>query len=341
VAATDPTSRILRLLGLLQRRPTWTGAELAERLGVTTRTVRRDVDRLRGLGYPVDAVAGHEGGYRLGPGGSMPPLLLEDDEATAVAIALGAASTAASGGLEEPALAALAKIDQVLPPAARARVDEVRAATVVLADGTDRVDPDVLVVAARACAGSEQLRLVYRSRTGSETERRIQPHRMVAAGRRWYLVALDVDAARAARATTDATADADADADADAGIDDGWRTFRADRIVELVPTGHRFQPRDPPDAAALVARGTTVEPYEISVRVRLDCTIDVARARVPATVAVLEPDGDRTILSTGANQLALIIGFLFQLAMPFEVLDPPEVRERFATLGDDLVRRHR
>jgi predicted DNA-binding transcriptional regulator YafY len=325
VADTDPTSRILRLLGLLQRRPVWTGAELAERLGVTTRTVRRDVERLRRLGYPVDAVAGHEGGYRLGSGGSMPPLLLDDDEATAVALALGAASASATGGLEEPALAALAKIDQVLPPAARARVDEVRAATVVLTDRSDRVDPDILVTAARACAGSAQLRLVYRSRDGQRSERRIEPHRMVSNGRRWYLVARDVDAARAARTTGD----------------DGWRTFRADRIVELVPTGHRFEPGDPPDAGALVARGTTVEPYEIVVHVRLDCTMAAARARIPPTVGVLEDDDGRTVLTAGGNELAPIIGYLVQLGLPFEVLDPPDVRARFAALGADLVARHR
>lgn len=325
MADTDPTSRILRLLGLLQRRPVWTGPELAERLGVTTRTVRRDVDRLRGLGYPVDAVAGHDGGYRLGSGGAMPPLLLDDEEATAVALALQSAAAGAAIGLAEPALAALAKIDQVLPPAARSRVEEVRAATVVLAPTGEDVDPDILVTAARGCAGSERLRLTYRSRSGRRTERRIEPYRMVSTGRRWHLVARDVEAT---------LGDPPPD-------DDGWRTFRPDRIVALAPTGHRFVRTDPPDAAALVAAGTTVAPYDIVVRVRLDTSEAVARSRVPPTVGVVTVAGGATILTTGADDLAPIIGFLAQLDLPFEVLEPPDVRAAVRRLGARLERAHR
>ena len=327
MADTDPTTRILRLLGLLQRRPVWTGHELAEHLGVTTRTVRRDVDRLRGLGYPVDAVAGHDGGYRLGSGGAMPPLLLDDDEATAVALALQSTAAGAVAGLAEPALAALAKIDQVLTPAARARVDEVRAATVVLAPAGEDVDPAILVIAARGCAGSERLRLTYRTHSGRRTERRIEPYRMVSTGRRWYLVARDIDV--------------DVAAAEPAPGDDGWRTFRADRILELRATGHRFVRGSTPDAAALVAAGITVAPYDIVVRVRLDTSLASARARVPPTVGVVTADEAGTILTTGANDLAPVIGFLAQLDLPFEVLDPPGVRAAMHRLGARVERAHR
>ncbi len=187
---THPSGRLLALLSLLQRRPSWGGGELAERLGVTPRTVRRDVDRLRELGYFVDATPGPEGGYRLAGGASMPPLLLDDDEATAAALALRSAATGPVMGLEEASLAALSKLDRVLPPHLRTRVDSIRRATVFLDPSEQSVDPELLIVAARASAESERLRLEYSDRLERVTERRIEPFRLVCTGRRWYLVAV-------------------------------------------------------------------------------------------------------------------------------------------------------
>ena len=179
------SARLLRLLSLLQRRPYWGGPELADRLGVTTRTVRRDVQRLRDLGYPVDSVPGEGGGYELGVGGALPPLLLDDDEATAIAVSLGLSTGNAVRGIEGPALAALAKLDRLLPPRLRARVDAVRSATVTLGPPEDAVDADLLVAVAQACDGHERIVASYRDRSGVSSERRLEPYSLVATGRRW------------------------------------------------------------------------------------------------------------------------------------------------------------
>jgi predicted DNA-binding transcriptional regulator YafY len=319
---TTPAARLLRLLSLLQARPVWSGRELAERVGVTGRTIRRDVERLRELGYPVEATPGRDGGYRLGAGGALPPLLLDDDEATAVALALRSAAGGSVAGMEEAALAALSKLDRVLPPQLRSRVEALRDTTVNLSTGDADVDPDVLVTAAQACAAQERCRLTYRDRNGRQSERRIEPYRMVAAGRRWYLVGRDVDVA------TDA--------------DDGWRTFRADRIEALERMGHRFRLIDPPDAAALVSAGTTVAPYRYVARIRFATTAAVLRARVPPTVGMVEADGDdAAVLTTGADQMEYLAGHAVALAIPFEVLEPPELRAQLHRLGRALVRAHR
>ena len=244
---SDTPGRLLRLLSLLQQRALWSGPELAERLGVTTRTVRRDIDRLRTLGYHVDAGPGATGGYRLGIGASLPPLLLDDDEATAIAIALGLSAGGTVQGVEEPALAALAKLDRLLPSRLRARVDAVRRTTLPLG-GADRVAADVLVTVAHAAAEQQRLRIDYVDREGRPTQRRVDPYRLLSTGRRWYLVAFDVDR-------------------------NDWRTLRADRIVAVVATGHRFRRDDPPDAVELVSRASGVSGYRY------------AGARRPACVA--------------------------------------------------------
>ena len=216
----DTSARLLRLLSLLQTRPDWSGPELADRLGVTTRTVRRDVDRLRQLGYPVDAAPGVAGGYRLGSGTNLPPLLLDDDEATAVAIALGTTTGGAVRGMEEPALAALTKLDRLLPPRLRQRVADLRAATVGMAGPADAIDSGLLVTLSQACAGQERIRMSYVDREGTPSDRRVEPYRLVSTGRRWYLVAHDVDR-------------------------DDWRTFRVDRVVGARADRAPLPPRRP------------------------------------------------------------------------------------------------
>ncbi len=307
-----PTSdRLLRLLSLLQQRTSWSGTELAERFAITPRTVRRDVDRLRALGYRIDAAPGPSGGgYRLGTGSALPPLLLDDDEATAIAIALGASAGGAVQGIEEPALAALAKLDRLLPTHLRARVEAIRRATLPIGDA-ERVDPDVLLTVARAATDQERLGVDYVDRSGRRTERRIDPYRLVSTGRRWYLVAYDVDRA-------------------------DWRTLRADRIAAVTRTGHRFRLDDPPDPAAFVSRASGVAPYAVAAEVLVHAPLEEVRARVPPTVGLVEPHPQGALLSVGGHTVAAIAGHLVMLDLPFEALGPPELVAHLRRLVDRL-----
>jgi predicted DNA-binding transcriptional regulator YafY len=308
-----PTSdRLLRLLSLLQQRARWSGPELAERLGITTRTVRRDVDRLRDLGYRVDAGPGPQGGgYRLGTGAALPPLLLDDDEATAIAIALGASAGGAVQGIEEPALAALAKLDRLLPAHLRTRVDAIRRATLPIGGG-EPVRADVLLAVARAATDQERLAVTYVDRGGRRTERRIDPYRLVSTGRRWYLVAFDVDR-------------------------DDWRTLRVDRIGEVTATGHRFRLVDPPDATAFVSRASGVGPYPVVARVVLHAPPEVVSARVPPTVGLVEAHPDGSLLTVGGYDVASLAGHLVAIDLPFVALDPPELRDHLRRVAHRLT----
>ena len=314
---TTTSGRLLQLLSLLQRQPYWSGAELARRLGVTTRTVRRDVQRLRDLGYPVDATAGEGGGYRLGVGGSLPPLLLDDDEATAIAVSLGLSTGSAVRGIEAPALAALSKIDRLLPQRLRARVDALRSATVTMGPPADAVDSEALVALAQACDGHERVVVGYRDRDAHETERRLEPASLVATGRRWYLLAFDVDRA-------------------------DWRTLRVDRIVgEVRRTGHRFvPPSDPPDALELVGRAITTAPYRWQAVVALPATpVEALRAKVPPTVGVVAGDGgDGSVLTTGADDLVSLLLHVAALGEDFSIVEPDELRTVARTLAGRLRR---
>ena len=225
---SDTSSRLLTLLSLLQTPQMWPGNELAARLRVSRRTVRRDVERLRELGYPVQATLGADGGYRLVAGTAMPPLLLDEEEAVAIAVGLRAAAANAIEGIEEASVRALAKLEQVLPSRLRHRVGAVSAATVPLAAapvavGESSVDPAVLAAVASAAAEGQRVRFAYLSSDGTRSRRVVEPGRLVTAGRRWYLVGYDT------------------------GHDD-WRTFRVDRMTEPVATGQRFASRAPRDA---------------------------------------------------------------------------------------------
>src|SRR5213079_1482266 len=203
---TATSGRLLKLLSLLQTRRDWTGDELARRLEVSGRTIRRDVERLRELGYPVDALTGPAGGYRLHAGTAMPPLLLDDEEAIAIAVGLRTAARASVTGIEEPAIRALVKLEQVLPSHLRRRVRALGSATISPPVGGPTVDPQHLTVIAGACRDSERLRFAYRSRDGTDSRREVEPHALVNLGRRWYLVAWD-------RGRAD------------------WRSFRIDRLA--------------------------------------------------------------------------------------------------------------
>lgn len=313
----DTSGRLLRLLSLLQARPDWTGPALAERLGVTVRCVRRDVDRLRQLGYPVDARPGVAGGYRLATGTTLPPLLFDDDEAAAVAIALGVTAGGAVRGIEEAALSALAKLDRLLPPRLRTRVHALRGATERIGVPDGAVEPDLLVALAQAAAGSERLAIDYSDREERRTERRVDPYRLVATGRRWYLVAFDVDRA-------------------------DWRTFRVDRILAAQPTGHRFRLDNPPDASELVSRALSVAPYRFTARVVISAPADAIRQRVPATAGMIEARGTQEcVLTTGSDYLDALAGHLVSLGARFEVTEPPELREHVQRVGRRMAADHR
>ncbi len=295
--------RLLEVLSLLQARPRWSGPELADRLGVTVRTIRRDVDHLRQLGYPIDATAGVDGGYALGAGGrAVPPLMLDRDEAVAVAVCLRSTATELVEGGDEAALRALGKLELLLPPALRRQVGTIGAMTEQLGAAADPVAPDVLVTVARACRDSERLRVTYCDARGVVSERTIDPHRLVRTARRWYLVAWDRDR-------------------------DAWRTLRIDRLEAVQPTGHRVVLDDPPDAVALVQRAISTAPYRYQARIELDAPLDVLARRIPAATGLLEPvDETTTLLTTGSDDLDALTGHLVALGVGFRVLEPDALR---------------
>jgi len=308
----ETSARLLRLLSLLQVRPEWAGDDLAQRLEVTPRTVRRDVAKLRSLGYPVHAAPGVLGGYRLGAGASLPPLLLDDDEAVAVALSLRTSATHAVSGVGEASVRALAKLEQVLPGRLRERAAAIGQMIVPLTGPGPTVDAAILTALARACRGSERLEFGYRDRDGETTARRVEPHRLVQAGYRWYLVAKDIDR-------------------------DDWRTFRADRIEAPGLTGIKFVLADPPDAAAFVARAVTTAPYRYQARILVRAPADVIAERLPPTVGVIEPaDGESCVLVIGSDSLDALVFHTALLDCDFAVLAPPELASRLSTLADRL-----
>jgi predicted DNA-binding transcriptional regulator YafY len=315
----DTPSRLLRLLSLLSTRAWWSAADLADETGVTERTVRRDITRLRELGYPVEATTGRYGGYALGRGGRLPPLVLDDDEAVAVAVALRAAAGGVGDGTSA-VLSALAKLDQVLPAGLRERVAAIAAVTVALRPpGLPEVDVDALMTAGLACRRPERLRFVYTDQSDRVTDRLVEPYRLVYTERSWYLVAFDP------------------------GRDD-WRTFRIDRMSELHLTSQRFVPADdPPDAAALVARGVAVAAYDLQVVVRLPVGVDRARALVGPTVGVVEadPGDDECSLVRIGGDADWIARYLASLEMTVEVVEGDEVTAELRALAHRLLREHR
>jgi predicted DNA-binding transcriptional regulator YafY len=314
IVMPDTPARLLRLLSILQARPEWTGRELAERLEVTVRTLRRDMARLRDLGYPVRATPGVAGGYRLAAGSVLPPLLLDDDEAVAIVLGLRTATSHSVTGIAETSLRALAKLERLLPARLRQRAAALRLATVPLAGETATVDPDTLAVIAEACQALEELTFDYRTREGGVGNRRVQPHRLVHTGRRWYLVARDRDR-------------------------DGWRTFRVDRIDGPRRTGVRFTPHDPPDAAAFVADAITTAPYRFRARVLVGAPARIVAEQVPPTTGVIEAvDEQSCLLITGADSVTLIALHIAVLGHEFTVLEPVELVEELGTLAGRLQR---
>lgn len=312
----DSAQRLLKLLALLQGRIDWTADELASRLEVTPRTVRRDITRLRHLGYPVEAMAGPGGGYRLGAGGSMPPLLLDNDEALAVALGLRLASTSAVSGLEEVAVMAMSKLEQVLPPRLREQLEDILESTVAVPAKSVQADPAVLALASSAARSRTRLRFDYRTAGGEESERHVEPLRLVYLGRRWYLVAFDLDR-------------------------DDWRNFRLDRISECRATGMRSARRSAPDPVEMVQSGVTIEAYSIRAEATLSAPIDVVRRIIPPSVGSLEEvDEEVTRLVIGGDDTEWLARYLLQLPFPVEVVGPEELRAKLVEIGRGLISRY-
>src|SRR5499425_2968936 len=310
----ETSARLLRLLSLLQARRDWTSAELATRLGVTTRTIRNDVDRLRGLGYPVDARPGVAGGYRLGTGGALPPLLLDDDEA--VAVGLRTAASGSVAGIEETSVRALAKLQQVLPARLRHRVSAFQSHALPAPSHDPQVDPDVLTVIASACRDHERLRFDYRAHSGAPSRRSVEPYRLVNDRQRWYLVAWDTDR-------------------------DAWRTFRADRIEPRAPAGPRFTPRAlPPDReiAAQVARGVGEATWRYRARVIVHAPAAHVRGRLPIPVEVESLGASRCAFEPGSDDPAMLALYLGMLDADFEIVDAPGLVDALCKLTERYQR---
>ena len=307
----NTSARLLRLLSLFQAQRYWSGPELSRRLNVTGRTLRRDVDRLRSLGYPVHSTSGVEGGYQLGAGATLPPLLLDDDEAVAVALGLRTSAQGGVSGMEEASVRALLKLEQVLPPRLRHRVLALHGFVVPLERRGPGVDANLLSSIAGACRDSECIRFKYQDRTGSPSLRAVEPHRLVHTGYRWYLVAWDL------------------------GRED-WRTFRIDRIEGKPKSSIRFKPRQPPegDFAKFVAKSLSQVPYPIRARITLHSPMEVLAQRIPPSAGVLESiDQGSCLLETGSYSLEGIAMHLSWLGVDFRVHEPPELIDYIARLA--------
>lgn len=309
-------SRLLELLSLLQTRRDWPGPELARRLEVSERTVRRDIDRLRRLGYPVESLTGPGGRYRLGAGATLPPLLLDEEEAVAIAVGLRTAAWSAVAGIEETSLRALVKLEQVLPAHLRARVQAVGATAMPSPGSGPTVDPQHLALLGAARRDGERVRFTYRRRDGETARREVEPHVLVALHRRWYLVAWDVGRA-------------------------GWRTFRIDRIADPVPAAVRFAPREIPggDPVAFVAAGQRAGANRYEARVTVQAPADVVRRRVPGGWGEVTAIDDATCeLRTGDDDLGWLAQRIAMLNADVEVHEPAELRERLGEIAARLRR---
>ena len=307
----ETSARLLRLLSLFQGRRYWSGPDLACRLEVTSRTLRRDVDKLRTLGYPIHSTSGAEGGYQLGAGAEMPPLLLDDEEAVAVAFGLRYAATGSIEGVEEAAVRALLKIEQILPPRLGRRVAALQSMVVTPAGSGATVDARALSTIAGACRDSEVLRFRYRDQAGVATARSVEPHRVVSTGRRWYLVAWDL-------------------------LRKDWRTFRVDRMERCAAAaGVRFATREPParDLAAYVSRSGTNA--RCRARLKLFAPAAVIAERLPPCIGLIEPiDECSCFFETGASTYESLAMHLSLVGADFEVIEPAELLEEVRRLAE-------
>ncbi|MGW6445012.1 helix-turn-helix transcriptional regulator [Lentzea sp. NPDC055074] len=306
----ETSARLLKLLSLLQVRRDWTGPELAGRLSVDVRTIRRDVDKLRSLGYPVTSLPGAAGGYQLGAGAELPPLLLDDDEAVAVAVGLRTAANGSIAGIEETSVRALTKLEQVLPARLRRRVQALQMHTTPLPAAGPTVDPETLTIIAAACRDHQQLRFTYASTRGEPEKRLAEPQGLVHTGRRWYLVAWDVSK-------------------------EDWRTFRVDRITEEPALAARFAPRRPPaeSLGEFVSRQIASNVYTYQAVLTIHAPMQAVAERTSPTSVSLEPVDDTTcLMRTGAEALDRIVFYLLYLGLDFEIHEPQALKDHVETL---------
>ncbi len=311
------SARLLALLSLLQQRREWTGPELAGRLEVGPRTIRRDVDKLRDLGYPIEAAPGVAGGYRLGAGAEMPPLLLDDAEAVAVAVGLRTAASGSIAGIEETSVRALAKLEQILPARLQRRVRDLGDATSAFTTEGPRIDADELALIAGACRDGTRLEFAYTAKDQADTQRRVEPAAIVHSGWRWYLVAFDLER-------------------------DDWRTFRVDRIAGGCRPAGRGRRREVPggDAAAYVKRQIRRSdgPEAVPGRIRVAAPAGLMEPRVPARYATVAPDGpDHCIVTTVGRWRREFLVHMALMDVEMTVLDPPELVAEAATIGRRLT----
>lgn len=311
----NPSGRLLTLLSLLQARRDWAGGALADRLGVSPRTVRRDVDRLRELGYPVQTTKGPAGGYRLAPGSDLPPLLFDDDQAVAVAVALQTATVGISG-VEEAAVRALATIRQVMPSRLRHRVDALQVLAVPPSGPPGvAVDPQVLLEVGTCCRDRQVLRFDYTDKEGAASLRRAEPHRLVSRGRRWYVVAWDLDRA-------------------------DWRTFRVDRMAPRLPAGPRFAPRELLDeTVAELVRPPQESAWPVRGRVVLQAPAEQVAPWVRAGEGTVTPRDDTSCtVEVGSWSWPALVAWLLMFEAEMEVLGPPELAAALDEVGARVAR---
>ncbi|MDX8036078.1 YafY family protein [Lentzea sp. BCCO 10_0856] len=306
----ETSARLLKLLSLLQVRRDWTGPELADRLSVDVRTIRRDVDKLRSLGYPVTSLPGATGGYQLGAGAELPPLLLDDDEAVAVAVGLRTAANGTIAGIEETSVRALTKLEQVLPTRLRRRVQALQAHTTPLIAAGPTVDPETLTIIAAACRDHAQLRFTYASTHGEPAKRLVEPQGLVHTGRRWYLVAWDVSK-------------------------QDWRTFRVDRVSTEPTLAARFTPREPPaeSLGEFVSRQVASSVYTYQAVLTIKAPLrEVAERTSPMSVSLEPIDDSSCLMRTGAESLDRIVFYLLFIGLDFEVREPQELKDHIGML---------
>lgn len=308
----ETSARLLRLLSLLEARRDWSGPQLAERLDVTTRTVRNDIERLRGLGYPVEATPGVSGGYRLGVGAALPPLLLDDEEAVSVAIGLRTAANGAIAGIEESSVRALTKLERLLPARLRRRIGTLAATMLTLPGSGPAVDADTLTGIADACRDHERLRFDYHGHDGSGSIRETEPHRVVSSGRRWYLLAWDIDKR-------------------------DWRTFRVDRIGLHRPAGPRFVPRELSDADVTerLSSGLATATWHYRTQVTVHAPAATIADRLPAAITVEPLDQDSCVIDVGSDTPQMLALYLGMLDADFDIDDSaaPELVDHLRVLS--------
>lgn len=312
------SARMLQLLSLLQTHRFWPGTELSGRLEVSERTLRRDIERLRDLGYDVDATRGVAGGYQLRAGNALPPLLLDDEEAVAIAVGLRTAAAGLVAGIGDTSALALGKVVALMPPRLRRRMDAVTSQTDSLPwGGRVPLDAGVLGTLAQACRDDEALTFTYQAPEAEPTQRRVEPHRLVTLGNRWYLLAYD-------------------------RVRHDWRSFRVDRISDPATTGQTFRPRDIPggDAAAYVQAGIRSRPaaHDVCVHVRAEADVVARRVGRWGQVEAAEGPEGGCRLRMQVDDLGWPMMILAGVEADFTVEQPAELAELVAQVGERFVR---